>query len=387
MSIELVAAYILSLLFALLLLALPALLWAWLRIRRLRSRAVVQMLAVIVGQNLPLAQALRAAAHREAGALRRVFQQMASRLELGDTLSMALRCSLPACPGSLLGALQGAERGGTVPSVLRTLAADVRAEAHRPPEMRPSAVYPFVLAAIVPFVLAFILVAVLPKFRVIFADFETELPYVTQTLFAFGVWVEALSPWLLLALVVVALGLLQALIGRYFLVRVPDRFQLLPTLWDTLTWHLPLVRRLSEAAALAHQLPVLQAGVRAGHDLHEAARQAACVGTNYCARRRLGRWADALAAGHDPLDSARAQGLPGPVLRALAAARSGASLQASLEYLAAYYRSLRVHWGRVLVSIFTPVMVLLWALCIGYIALALFLPLIALIDSMMADVF
>jgi type IV pilus assembly protein PilC len=360
---------------------------AALRARKLRHRAVIQTLASIVSQNLPLPQALRAAARGERGKLGRIYARLAATLEHGYPLSTALRLTLLSCPGEVLGAVAGAERGGTLPSVLQSLAAEARRESREPAPMGPPLWYPFLLALVAPFILAFCLVKVLPSFRAIFRDFEAQLPPATLALFAVWDWLAGLGPVLLLALLVLGWLLVHVTLGRRLLRRLPERFQLLFALWDTLTWSLPLVRHVIRNRALARQLPVLQAGVRAGHDLAEAARQAACIPVNFHAGHRLRRWAEELTAGADPRESARRLGFPGPVLEALAVAAGGADLGTRLEYVSGYYQALRYHWERVLVSVLTPSLVALWGLCVGYVVLALFLPLAALINAVIGVVY
>jgi len=285
----------------------------------------------------------------------------------------------------VLGAVAGAERGGTLPSVLQSLAAEARRESREPAPMGPPLWYPFLLAVVAPLIMAFCFVKVLPHFETIFRDFEAQLPPITQSLFRVSDLFSGLA--LLLALLALVLLLVQATLGQFLLRRLPERFQLLFALWDTLTWSLPLVRHVIRNRALARQLPVLQAGVRAGHDLAEAARQAACIPVNFHAGHRLRRWAEELAAGADPRESARRLGFPGPVLEALAVAAGGADLGTRLEYVSGYYQALRYHWERVLVSVLTPSLVALWGLCVGYVVLALFLPLAALINAVIGVVY
>jgi type II secretory pathway component PulF len=165
---------------------------------------------------------------------------------------------------------------------------------------------------------------------------------------------------------------------------MPERVGPLWASIDALAWFLPGAHRLSEASALARQLPVLQAGVRAGHDLPAAARQAACVATNYFARRRLRYWAADIEAGQAPGIAAARAGFPRALRRALAG--PPADLPVGLEYVAGYYGSLRVHWQRVLVSALVPIAVLLWGLVAAYIVTALYLPLVALIDSLVESI-
>ncbi len=364
-----------------LLLATVCLVAARLRARRLRAREVVQTLACIVSQNLPLPAALRAAAKGERGPLRRIYLRIAARLELGDPLSVAVRAAMISCSGHVVGAIQGAELGGTLPAVLQSLAADLRRRQHGTHSLAPPLWYPFILVFVAPLVVAYIMVNVVPKFVEIFLDFDVPLPSETRSLIAICSHLEDLGVLLAVIAVGAAILLVQTLVGRYLIVRVPGRFQPMYTLWDSVVWALPVLRHVTRSDALARQLPVLQAAVRAGHDLPEAARQAACVAVNYHARKRLLRWVEAMEAGTDPLDAAREVGHPAPLLRALASVREGADLGTRLEYLAGYYQGLAYHWRRVFAAAATPVLVVLWGLCVCFIALALFKPLVALIEG------
>ena len=359
----------------------------WLRLRRLRARAVVQTLAMIVGQSLPLVRGLRAAARGERGALQRILDRIADRLLAGDGLSTALRHVFVSCPGHIVGALQGAEQGGTLPSVLRSLAVDMRRQQATSRSTAPPLAYFCVLAVVVPAVVCMMVVFLVPKFHAIFLDFGVdELPAVTQSVVTASSF-AAEHPAVFLALLFAAAAVLFYVgVSRQFLVRVPDRFQLIPMLGDTLAWHLPVFRRVVEIRALARQLPIMQAAIRSGQDLPAAARQAACVDANYYTRRRLRRWADAIEQGAEPPAAARRLRFPGPLLTALSNT-GGDRLSSSLEYLTAYYRSLLVHWEELLVSLLMPTVVLVWAVCIGYVVVALYLPLRTLIDSLIAGVY
>jgi type II secretory pathway component PulF len=359
----------------------------WLRLHRLRARAVVQTLAMIVGQNLPLVAGLRAAARGEDGALARILVGIADRLLVGDALSTALRHAFVTCPGHIVGALQGAEQGGTLPSVLRSLAVDMRRQHTTSRSTAPPLAYFCVLAVIVPALVSMMIVFFVPKFHAIFLDFGVnELPAVTQSLVTASSFAAEHTAVFLALLFAAAVLLIHVGVGRQFLVRVPDRFQFIRALVDTVAWHLPVFRRVGEIRALARQLPIMQAAIGTGQDLPAAARQAACVDANHYARRRLRRWADAIEQGAKPLVAARRLHFPGPLLTTLSDA-AGDRLSSSLEYLTTYYRSLLVHWEEVLVSLLMPAVVLVWAACVGYVAVAFLLPLRTLLDSLIAEVY
>jgi type II secretory pathway component PulF len=312
---------------------------------------------------------------------------IADRLLVGDGLSTALRDAFVTCPGHIVGTLQGAEQGGTLPAVLRSLAVDLRRQEATSRSTAPPLAYFCALAVIVPAIVGLIVAFLVPKFYAILLDYGVEsLPPATESVVTASAFLVE-HPFVFIGLLgALAAGLFYVGIGRQFLVRVPDRFQLVAALGDTLAWHLPLFRRVAEIRALARQLPIMQAAIDTGQDLPAAARQAACVDANYYARRRLRRWVDALEKGAEPLSSARTLRFPGPLLTTLSST-GGDRLSSSLEYLMAYYRSLLVHWEELFVSLLMPAVVLMWAACTGYVVVAFWLPVHALVNSVVAELY
>jgi type IV pilus assembly protein PilC len=361
--------------------------YVWLRFRKLRTRAILRTLSLIVGQNLPLVDGLRAAARAERGALRRILNDLANQMAAGDSLSTALCLAHGSCPGRVAGAIQAAERGGTLPTILQSLALDAEREQEHTHTRGPALVYSL-LGLVVLVVGMLVVVFLVPQFRYIFADFGvTDLPAPTERIVSFANVVVS-HPIILMFVILGAVTLvLQLVLGKHFLVRMPDRFQIAPTVIDTIAWRVPGLRRIAETRALARQLPILQASVSAGHDLPQAARYAFQVDANYWARRRLQRWADALERGEAPADAARRLGFPRPLRTALTAVHTPQDLGGRLAYLATYYRGLLVHWEQVAAGLLLPATVITWAACIGYIVVALYLPIRHLLDSIMDTVY
>jgi type II secretory pathway component PulF len=332
-----------------------------------------------------MVDALQAAALSEHSALARLYRRLANRLAIGDSLGTALRATLSWCPGDMIGAIDAAEQGGTLPAVLQTLAADARRDVTVRELIRVPSWYAFFLLFVLPAVLTFVMIVIVPKFFAIFQDFNAPLPAITLSLLALCRFLANTTVIWLPALIILLLLGVQTSILRHYMTRIPGRFQPLFALWDTLVWLLPGARAVARSSAARKQLPVLHAAVRAGHDLHEAAYQAGHVAVNLYARRRLLRWAEALERGADPADAAREAGLPAPLVRALAGAGSPTALAGRLEYVAEYYRAVGEHWQRIVWSVFVPVFVTSVGLVVAYVALAMLLPLVSLIESVSGD--
>ncbi|MGE0482001.1 MAG: type II secretion system F family protein [Phycisphaerae bacterium] len=367
-------------------LAVGAAMSIFLRGRKLRIRGLVHTLALLVGQNIPLGAGLRAAAAHEPRRMRRIYEHLADHLENGVALSAAVMDVEPACPGAVYGALRAAETGGTLPTVLRELAAEQRRSAATPRLVSPVIPY-LVLLLLIPVYAAVFGLVVGPKFRDIFRDFGVALPAMTELLLSTSAVLASNSIAFTALLGVIAAITFQALFGRHMTRRLPDRRQPLNELIDTLAWHLPGARQLAETRAWAAALPLLEAAIRAGHDLPAAARVAACADANIFARRRLRAWANAIEGGAAPASAARHLGMSPKVVNAVAAGGAREAFAAALGYLAVYFESVRDHRARVLAEALTPAVVLVAGAAALAAALGMFLPIQALTEAVMETIY
>jgi type IV pilus assembly protein PilC len=358
----------------------------WSHSRNERKRLVLQTITAVVARNLPLGRSLQAAAAGERGGLRRSYLEIARRLETGDSLTAALHSSGVAVGGDVLGAVQAAERGGTLPAVLQSLAAQERRPRPQAPGVAVALWYVVAVALVLLTIATFLGQQVLPSLEAICADFGISVPAETmqamETGDAFAVFM-----WLILLVVgsVFVLYLLQ-LFGNVVVTRVPGRPQVLHLFIDAVVWALPGFRWSAASAALARQLAVMQAAVRNGHPLSEAVHEAALVATNCFAQQRMSDWARALERGDDPLAAAQRCGIPEPVRRALRGGGTPADVGARLEYLADYYDRLLAHWRTVILRAILPFLVVACGLMIGSFVYAVFLPLVRLIEAVIESV-
>ncbi|MBL8879577.1 MAG: type II secretion system F family protein [Phycisphaerales bacterium] len=351
-----------------------------LKLRREHAYWMLRTLSLAFARNLPLAVVLRSAANAEPGVFGRRMRLVADQLSAGDGLATALRLAFPVVPGEIVGAIDAAERAGTLPSVIRTLAGK---EARRKPSRDAMIGFLFfwggvMLAVQLLFSLGYA-IFILPKLRAILSDFKLDIPPFTMAVFGM-VGAMGTAPVAVLIVISVFLLIGQFLFMRYSFMRRPDRVQLFARLGDFISWHSPF-RRAADSAALARQIPVLGASIESGHDLSAGARHAAMVDANWFARRRMSRWAERIEAGTDPFEAARRCGFPGAFLLALQKGRDNGDLGASLEFLGAYYESLVNHWRRIISALFAPLVIVILGATTLALLLAIWLPIIQLIET------
>ncbi|MCA9244614.1 MAG: type II secretion system F family protein [Phycisphaerales bacterium] len=350
---------------------------AWIRARRLRQEALIHALATLIGRDLPLLRGLTRLSMDESSGMSRALERLTERLARGDSLSAALRDAHWGFSSETIGAINAAERAGTLATTLRELAN--RPATGQAAEIAPSApyrIYLFMLCG--PAVLALITAV-----RFVFVDMgdydDISLPSATVWLMEVGAWVYDHLVWVTAGLLSVMMLCVYAWVRREFAPRQPDYPPPRFPIGDALRWWMPLVGRVERATALARQTPILAASIHAGHDIVAAARHAAEAPANHFARRTMRDWADAIETGETPMDAARRVGIAAPLRRALSAPPD--RVAGALAYVAKYYESLRIHWARVLEDVTVPLMILAAAAFVGFVVIGLYLPIVSWIDD------
>jgi type II secretory pathway component PulF len=144
---------------------------------------------------------------------------------------------------------------------------------------------------------------------------------------------------------------------------------------------MPGIRRMEWAGGLAASLRAMEMGLHAGLDLPDAARLAADLDVNVHLRSRLAQFAQLMDGGVDMVQAAGEAGL-GPVAAiALTSGQRGRDMHAALRYAADYHDALISRWWIILGSVAWPITTMCLGLMVAFVAVALFLPLVSLINA------
>ena len=347
---------------------------------RFVERIVVGQIATVVRQNLPLATGLALAADSETGWPRTHLLRISKLLAQGLTLSEAMRVGFPDCPSLVLSLVAAGEKAGQLPAALDQAEDHLVERARRRDEFDTSVwPYPAILLAFMCLTVAGIMVAVIPKFKEIFADFGVELPAMTRLLMSISEWFVSGTPpgWILVLIPVVIVACFWLRRRRY-----PD-LQLRSRIADWIRWHVPGFRRAVFGQGMSVMLRLMRHAVRSGMNLAPAARLAAGVDVNACLRRRMTHFADLLARGMDVGQASDAAGLGRVATTALAAGQRAGNMDAALRYAADYHDAIVSRWWIVLKRLAWPLSTLVMASIVGFVVLALFTPLVTLINCVM----
>ena len=294
----------------------------------------------------------------------RRLDDLARRLAAGDALSAALRetpgvaareVRLAAAVGEATGALGPALRG-----------ADRERWSAAWLEVAPRVVYPLLVLVFVSGVTTFLMVFILPRFQKIFAEFGEQLPQTTRYLAGAWASVEDVLP-------LGAPGGLLLLAAAAAVVANP-----------TVRWYTPVVGGLYQWGVQAEVLRTLGRLLAVGRTVPEAlVFLATAADLPAVARRRLRAAAAAVGRG-EPLDASLADAglLPPSMAPLVRSAERVRNLPWALVELGDHLAGRAFRVVRRLSLVVSPILVALVGAVVGFIAVAMFLPLIQLITSL-----
>jgi len=238
-------------------------------------------------------------------------------------------------------------------------------------------IYPAVVLSIAAAIVTFIMVKVVPKFETIFKDFETSLPQLTKTLIAISFWFASGTPpgW------VVVVGSPIVLVATYKLIRKSKagRYAL-----DTAVMKIPVLGQIVSKSSIARFTRTLGTLISAGVPILEAVNITRETTGNEVFARMLQKVHDAIREGDTFANPLRASKTVDPiVVNMVDVGEETGELDKMLMKVADNYDEEVDTLVASLVSLLEPLMVVLLGGIVGFIVVALFLPLVTLIQSVM----
>jgi len=183
--------------------------------------------------------------------------------------------------------------------------------------------------------------------------------------------------WLIVA-VMVAFGVILRNRPR----RYPRPF-LISRLADHIVWKIPGLGTNRRFTDLAHAAAILRLGLNSGMTMPEAVRGVTDLDLNTILRRRFVKFHALLVQGEPTENAGKKIHLPQRFLWALRDGQDKESLNNSLELVERYYSLMAMHWSLIIRSILWPLFVILMGILVAMFVLAIFLPLVKLINAVL----
>lgn len=359
---------------------IPLLLWTGTAARSRRAMMVVSYLGQATRLNLPLHRMLEAATASESGAMSMRLTQVRTLLAQGMPVGDALRAAVPELPRREASIIAASERIGQLPRGLHRVMSErqLRLQRTAVDDWTFYRAYPLVMIVTLTAVVGVVSIFILPKFEQIFQDFGTPLPPITVAVFSLARGTLGQVLLLVSAAVVVfasVLSLLQA--------AGPWRWwgEHWRQLSDRVTWTLPLFHGIERDRGLADTFELLADAMANAMPVDRAFAEASGLAVNVVLRKRLWKWAQAVSSGESLTAGARSASMPPLVLGMLSNTPQDGSAADVFAFLARYYRTRFSRTAAMIQSAMVPLVTLFFAFLTAAVALAMFLPLIALING------
>jgi type IV pilus assembly protein PilC len=333
-----------------------------------------RQLSTLQDAGLPILRSLQILEEQQKpGLMKAIIGGVADQVEGGGTLSDAMAEYPKAFDKLYVNMINAGEAGGVLDIILSRLADFMEKSAKLKKKVIGAMIYPGVVISIAVGIVSMIMIFVIPKFEQIFRDFKVELPGITKALLFVSRWFAVQYGWAYVLFSPIAFALIIKLIrisegGKYAV--------------DLIKLKIPILGSILGKTAIARFTRTLGTLISAGVPILDAINITKETCGNEVYSRALLKVHDAIREGESMADPLRATKVcDAIVVNMVDVGEETGDLDKMLIKVADNYDSdVDVLVGS-LISILEPVMVVILGVLVGFIVVALFAPMIALIQS------
>ena len=332
-----------------------------------------RQLSTLQDAGLPILRSLRILeGQAKPGALKNTLIGVIDDVEGGNTLSEAMG-KQPKCFDNLyVNMVKAGEAGGALEVILQRLAEFKERSQSLKRKVQGAMIYPCAVIFVATAIVTFIMIWSIPKFKAIFEGFEVKLPAITEYLIKASDWVA--SYWYLLPAVPFSLWLMVKIIkknktGAY--------------ICDKIALKVPLLGKILEKSIVARTARTLGTLIASGVPILEALLIARDTSGNEVFVRAYQHIYTAIREGESmavPLKETRV--VDDMVVNMVDVGEETGALDNMLYKVADVYDEEVAVLVDGLISILEPLMVVVLGLIVGFIVIALFMPLIELLNKL-----
>jgi type IV pilus assembly protein PilC len=333
-----------------------------------------RQLSTLQDAGLPILRSLQILEQQQKpGLLKAIIGGVADEVEGGGTLSDAMAQFPKAFDKLYVNMINAGEAGGVLDIILNRLADFMEKAAKLKKKVIGAMIYPAVVIFIAVAIVSMIMIFVIPKFKQIFVDFKLELPAVTNVLLVVSTFMAEQYGWayVLFSPIIMVLGwklIRMSEGGRY-----ASDFALLK---------IPILGSILSKTSIARFTRTLGTLISAGVPILDALNITKETCGNEVYARALSKVHDAIREGESMADPLRATKVcDAIVVNMVDVGEETGDLDKMLMKIADNYdNDVDVLVGS-LISILEPVMVVVLGVIVGFIVIALFMPMVSLIQG------
>jgi type IV pilus assembly protein PilC len=340
------------------------------------SKQLVQFtrqFSVLQDAGLPVLRSLKILeGQMKPGVLKNALIDVVDDVESGNTLSEAFG-KHPKCFNKLYtNMIRAGEAGGALEVILRRLAEFMEKAQSLARRVKGAMVYPCVVVTVAVAILAFIMIFIIPKFESIFLGFKMKLPYLTELLIATSRWF--VKYWYVLPVVPVFIIVSLKLIrlnrsGAYIL--------------DKIKLKIPVAGMITEKNIVARTMRTLGTLISSGVPILEALTIVRETSMNAVFEEMFQRVYESIREGETIAGPMRECKLVDDmVVNMIDVGEETGDLDTMLNKVADVYEEEVDVLVESLISLLEPIMIVILGFIVGTIVIALFMPLLELLDGL-----
>lgn len=338
------------------------------RERRIKLKELLRFslqLSSSLGAGVPLLASLRSIGQQTINpSFRAVLARMVQDIEGGLSLSGAMLRYPRAFPPVYARTVAAGEQSGTVDRMLSNLAEYLEAEMDVRSNVRTALLYPAIVVGTLCVAISVLILFVIPRFTEFYSRFGTDLPLPTRMLISGSNLLQ--NHGLLLAI-----GCAGLLVGGFKFVRSAGGRNWL----DRLLLRIPVVGGVIETAITLRGVQILGLSVQAGLPMLDSLELIASTSANAKLGEDLRTVAVGVRSGETLADSMEAAGcFPPSARQMLASGESTGSLERACFAVAKHYQKELHYLTKNLATFIEPLLTLVLAGVVLFVALAVFLP-------------
>ena len=334
-----------------------------------------RQLSTLISAGLPLLRSLRTLGKQEKDAnLKKIMLGLSESVEGGTTFSEALTQHPKAFNKLYVNMVKAGELGGVLEIVLTRLAEFAEKSQRIKGKVTSAMVYPLVVLTIAVGIVTFLMLFIVPKFEAIFKDMlgGRPLPFITQMIMDLSRFIQG-------NFILIAVAIIVAVVAARFAMKMPG----VAATVDNYKLKIPLFGDMLTKTSVARFSRTLGTLVSSGVPILQALNITRDTAGNLRVSKAVESIHDNVKEGESMVTPMEASGIfPPMVVSMVQVGEETGQLPDMLTKVADVFEEEVDNAVSGLTSLLEPVMIVLLALVVGTIVVALFLPLITIIQDL-----
>jgi type IV pilus assembly protein PilC len=339
---------------------------------KVKSKELVlfsRQLSTLVSAGVPLVQGLSILEEQvESKLFKGVVHTIKEDIESGQSITDALRKHPSAFEELYVSMIKAGEVGGILDVILERLSAYLESAENLRAKVKGAMMYPLVVSIIAASVTLFLLMGVIPTFSTIFAGFGAELPYITQMLINVSFFLR--KAWFLV---------LGAPVAGIFFLKQYRKTEIGQRNLDAIMLRVPVFGILLKKVAVAKFTRTLGTLIKSGVPILQALETVAKTSGNKVIEIAIMTARESVKEGERiAVQLKKANVFPPMVVQMVAIGEETGNLDTMLSKIADFYDQEVDTAVKALTSMIEPLIIVVMGVVIGFIVIAMFLPMFEL---------